>query len=267
MIASSQQQPAGANDAARLQDAFDDVLHIPVSAIEVAASSLKRLLSDHRVNSQTLRALESCRQPQQLHAAVKLVWCQLPPATQAVVRTDVHEWVSMCVEAVPSTPTPADRFQFLQKCHVAINEAPSVSEVTTALDLSTMLPRAVDPSPIAEVRCGRTFMAALITISKQEDLTKEHLRQALKGVQQNLEHADAAPQSSQLYDRFLNTTKTPGNNVTSGSPSGDSTGPSGSAPVSATASHNFGHNIGDPLGTVGHDTLTCRGGYSATCAP
>ena len=209
MITSSQQQPAGTDEAARLQEAFDDVLHIPVSAIEVAASSLKQLLSDHRVNSQTLRALDSCRQPQQLHAAVKLVWRKLPSTTQAVVRADVREWVSMCAEAVPSTPTPADRFQFLQKCHAAINEAQAVSDwVTTALDLSTVLPRAVDPSPIAEVQCGRTFKAALIAISKQEDLTREHLRQALKGVQQVLEHAGAAPQPSQSYDWFLTDTAT-----------------------------------------------------------
>ena len=209
MITSSQQQPAGTDEAARLQEAFDDVLHIPVSAVEVAASSLKQLLSEHRVSSQTLRALDSCRQPQQLHAAVKLVWRKLPSATQAVVRADVREWVSMCAEAVPSTPTPADRFQFLQKCHAAINEAQAVSDwVTTALDLSTVLPRAVDPSPIAEVQCGRTFRAALIAISKQEDLTREHLRQALKGVQQVLEHAGAAPQPSQSYDWFLNDTAT-----------------------------------------------------------
>ena len=164
------------------------MLHIPVSAIEVAAPSLKQLLSEHRVSSQTHRALDSCRQPQQLHAAVKLVWRKLPSATQAVVCADVREWVSMCAEAVPSTPTPADGFQFLQNCHAAINEAQAVSDwVTTALDLSTVLPRAVDPSPIAEVQCGRTFRAALIAISKQEDLTREHLCQALKGVQQVLE--------------------------------------------------------------------------------
>ena len=175
----------------------------------MAASSLKQLLSEHRVSSRTLRALDSCRQPQQLHAAVKLVWRKLPSATQAIVRADVHEWVSMCAEAVPSTPTPADRFQFLQKCHAAINEAQAVSDwVTTALDLSTVLPRAVDPSPIAEVQCGRTFRAALIAISKQEDLTREHLRQALKGVQQVLEHAGAAPQPSQSYNWFLNDTAT-----------------------------------------------------------
>ena len=167
MITSSQQQPAGTDEAARLQEAFDDVLHIPVSAIEVAPSSLKQLLSDHHVNSQTLRALDSCRQPQQLHAAVKLVWRKLPSATQAVVRADVREWVSMCGEAVPSTPSPADRFQFLQKCHAAINEAQAVSDwVTTALDLCTVLPRAGDPSPIPEVQSGRTFKAALIAISK-----------------------------------------------------------------------------------------------------
>ena len=96
----------------------------------------------------------------------------------------------MCAEAVPSTPTPADRFQFLQKCHAAINEAQAVSDwVTIALDLSTILPRAVDPSPIAEVQYGRTFRAALIAISKEEDLTREHLRQALNGVQQVLEQS------------------------------------------------------------------------------
>ena len=61
MITSDQQQPTGADEAARLQEAFDDVLHIPVSAIEVAASSLKQLLSEHRLNSETLRALDSCR--------------------------------------------------------------------------------------------------------------------------------------------------------------------------------------------------------------
>ena len=115
----------------------------------------------------------------------------------------------MCAEAIPTTPTPADLFQFLQKCHAAINEAQAVSDlVTTALDLSTVLPRAVDPSPIAELQCGRTFRAALIAISKQEDLTREHLRQALKGVQQVLEHAGAAPQPSQSYDWFLNDSKT-----------------------------------------------------------
>ena len=113
MITSSQQQPVGTDGVARLHEVFGGVLHIPMSAIEVAASSLKHLLSNHRVNSLTLCALDSCRQPQQLHAAVKLVWRKLPPATSAVVRADVHQWVSKCAEAVPSTPTLAAQFRFL----------------------------------------------------------------------------------------------------------------------------------------------------------
>ena len=39
-------------------------------------------------------------------------------------------------------------------------------------------------------------------------MTREHLRQALKRVQQVLEHAGAAPQPSQSYDWFLNDTAT-----------------------------------------------------------
>ena len=150
-----------------------------MTAVPVAESSLRQILVDPKVAASTLRALEACRQLQQLHAAVKLVWRKLTPAVQTAARADVPEWSPMCAEAVPTAPTAPDRLQFLRTCHHNIGNAPQATDwITVALDLSTQLPNAIDPSPIVDVQCARTFRAALLTISKQEDLSRDHLRQA-----------------------------------------------------------------------------------------
>ena len=204
MIFTSRQGPTHANDALKLHEAFEDVLHIPVTAVPVAASSLRQMRVNPKVGASTLRALEACRQPQQLHAAAKLVWRKLTAAVQAAVHADFLEWSSMCAEAVPTAPTAADRLQFLRTCHHNIGNAPQATDwIAVALDLSTQLPNAIDPSPIVDVQCARTFRAALLTSSKKEDLSRDHVRQASKAVQQVLRTGDNAPADEPSYDWFL----------------------------------------------------------------
>ena len=204
MILTSRQGPTDASDALKLQEEFEDVLHVPETAVPVAESSLRQILVDPKVAASTLRALEACRQLQQLHAAVKPVRRKLTPAVQTAARANVPEWSSMCAEAVPTAPTAPDRLQLLRTCHHNIGNAPQATDwITVALDRSTQLPNAIDPSPIGDVQCARTFRAALLTMSKQEDLSRDHLRQASKAVQHVLRTGDDAPADQPSYDWFL----------------------------------------------------------------
>ena len=144
----------------------------------------------------------------------------------------------MCAEAFFTAPTAVDRLQFLRICHQNIGNAPQATDwITGALDLCTQLPNAFDPSPIVDVQCARTFRAALLTISKREDLSWDHLRQASKAVQQVLRTGDDAPADQPSYDWFLD----PAAGAHTGTPPRASVGESAvQAPLATLASPHDG---------------------------